>query len=88
MWALVGHYNDIYQERIGAAFLDHPREEIVALFHEEAEALAFIERYRLKNPRFESFLGWRRFRSDSLLATCEDAHVEPYIIPDYPVDPK
>ena len=50
MYALVGHYNDVSQEKVGGPFLDHCYEEIVALFTTEEKAKKYIKKNTLKNP--------------------------------------
>ena len=88
MYALVGHYNDVYQERIGEMFEDHRYEKIVALFTKESDAKKYIEKSRLKQEIRRSFDHPKVFRDKSLLRSCEDAHIEKYFEEMYPIDPE
>ena len=88
MYALVGHYNDVYQEHIGEPFKDHRRDEIVALFNKKEDAKEYIEKSRLKKEIHRSFDHPKVFRDKSLLRSCEGAHVEKYNEESYPIDPE
>jgi hypothetical protein len=88
MWALIGSKPNIYQDRIGEPFEEHRTEETMALFTTKDKAEAYIKKNTLKNPKVESFSGWRRFRRNSLLVNCDQAWVEVYEEPDFPIDPE
>jgi len=88
MWAIVGEFDEVYQERIGGNFEHHRSEEIVALFTSRQLAKAYMEKNRLKTVRRESFSGDRAFRQNSLLSRCEGAYIQEYFEPEYPIDPE
>lgn len=86
-YALVGHFVEVYQPRIGESFVDDEHEEIVALFSSEQAAKEYERAARLKHRQRRSFASDKVYRSNSLLCDCESAHIEPYDPPEYPMDP-
>jgi hypothetical protein len=85
-YLLIGIKNEVYQEKIGEAFLDHYDEELIATFDTREEAEQYIELSRLKTPS-QSFLSAKVFRDRSLLSNCEDARIdslEPDVVPHNP----
>lgn len=87
MYALVGHFVEVYQPRIGESFVSEESEEIVALFFNYDDAAEYERRSRLAQPQLRTFASDRVYRRRSLLSECEDAHIEDYEEPSYPVDP-
>lgn len=78
MFELVGIINDVSQDKIGGPFLDHEREEVVATFDNEKDALAYIKKARLKQRKYNTYVSDDVFRKKSLLAMCEYAYVRKY----------
>lgn len=89
MFLLIGEKGDLYQEKVGGSFVEHPTEEIVAKFSTEVKAKEYVRKSRLKNPHRRSFSGTYPFRRSSLLSgynSCrieeEEPKLEPVIDPE------
>ena len=78
-WQIIGVDNEVYQEKIGEAFLDHYSERIVATFDSEEAARSYVKKAKLKHPKRRSFGSTVTFRTDSLLRHYESAYIEPVI---------
>lgn len=87
MYELVAVYNDIGQDKIGGPFVDHYREEVVALFTSKELADNYIKLSRLKNPIRRTFASTRVFRRNSLLRNAESAFIQPKEDPLLVIDP-
>lgn len=88
-WALYGVRYERRQTKIGGKFESETIKELIALFSTKQKAKQYIKKSQLKNLKpYNVGESGKIYKDKSLLKYYEEADIEEYFKPDYPIDPE
>jgi hypothetical protein len=76
IFIVIGTKENVYQDKIGENFVEHPSKEIVKVFSKKEEAEKFIANRRLKKPERLSFGDTSYYKGGFLELEYEEHYIE------------